>query len=124
MEKKVMLADDEEELLALVSATLEGSEGFKILLAQDGAEALEMARREKPDLLFLDIMMPKLNGYEVCRELKKDPATASITIIMLTALAQDSERIKAMEAGADGYLTKPFSPTALLNKVEEILEKK
>ena len=124
MEKKVMLADDEEELLALVSATLEGSEGFKILLAQDGAEALEMARREKPDLLFLDVMMPKLNGYEVCRELKKDPATASITIIMLTALAQDSERIKAMEAGADGYLTKPFSPTALLNKVEEILEKK
>ena len=124
MEKKVMIADDEEELLALMLATLEGGEGFKVLLARDGAEALEMARREKPDLLFLDIMMPKLNGYEVCRELKKDPATASITIIMLTALAQDSERAKAMEAGADDYFTKPFSPTALLNKVEEVLERK
>lgn len=119
-----MVVDDEEEVLALMSATLEGGEGFKVLLARDGAEALEMARREKPDLLFLDIMMPKLNGYEVCRELKKDPATASITIIMLTALAQDSERAKAMEAGADGYFTKPFSPTALLNKVEEVLERK
>ena len=124
MEKKVMIADDEEELLALMLATLEGGEGFKVLLARDGAEALEMARREKPDLLFLDIMMPKLNGYEVCRELKKDPATASLTIIMLTALAQDSERAKAMEAGADDYFTKPFSPTALLNKVEEVLERK
>lgn len=121
MTKKVMLADDEERVLALVAATLEDESRYQLLLARDGAEAIDVARREKPDLLFLDILMPKFDGYEVCQALKENPDTARIKIVMLTALSQDFERKKAEMAGADGYFTKPFSPTALLEKVEEVL---
>lgn len=119
--KKVMLADDEEDVLALVTATLEGDPQYVILVARDGEEALEIARRERPDLLFLDILMPKKDGYEVCRALKASSITAGTKIVMLTALAQESDREKAIQAGADGYFTKPFSPTALLQKVEELI---
>ncbi|MFQ5872431.1 MAG: two-component system response regulator [Dehalococcoidia bacterium] len=121
MTVSVMLADDEEEILALLSATLGHSGRYRLLMAREGKEALDIARKEKPDLLFLDIMMPKKDGYEVCRALKSDPATSAIKVIMLTGLAQEADRSKAMEAGADGYFTKPFSPTALLEKVNETL---
>ena len=121
MKKKVMLADDEEDVLVLVSAALGGDERFELLLARDGEEALELARQEKPDLLFLDLIMPKIDGYEVCQRLKEDPETAFIKIIMLTALIEESGEMKAKVAGANGYFTKPFSPAALRDKVEEIL---
>ncbi|MEE9199657.1 MAG: response regulator [Dehalococcoidia bacterium] len=121
MAKKIMLADDEETILALVSATLSKDEQYKVLTARDGQEALDVARREKPDILFLDILMPKIDGFEVCKMLKEDPATSDITIIMLTALVQEVDRTKALEAGADDYFTKPFSPTELLMKVDEVL---
>ena len=121
MIKKLLLADDEEEILALVSATLGNDERYHVLLARDGEEALRISRQQKPDLLLLDVMMPKWNGYEVCRRLKRDPATAHTKVIMLAAMAQQSDRRKAMEAGADEYFAKPFSPTALLEKVEELL---
>lgn len=121
MTSKVLLADDEEGILVLVEATLRNEKRYSILLARDGEETLRIARQEKPDLIFLDIMMPKMSGYEVCQALKGDPATAHTMIVMLTALAQDSERQAALEAGADDYLTKPFSPTALLQKVEQFL---
>ena len=118
MTHKVMLADDEEGILALVAATLGDDGNYQLILARDGDEALRVARQEQPALLFLDVLMPARNGYEVCRLLKSDPATASMKIVMLTALAQDSAKQKALEAGADDYLTKPFSPTTLLEKVE------
>ena len=121
MMKKVMVADDEELILELVATTLRRDQQYQILLARDGDEALEIAQREKPDLIFLDIRMPKRDGYGVCRALKSDPATAHIKIVMLTALASESDRQKARELGADAYFAKPFSPTALLKKVDEIL---
>ncbi len=121
MKKKVMLADDEEDILALFSATLGDDERFDVLLARDGEETLKLAQREKPDLLFLDLLMPKINGYEVCRRLKGNPETSSIKVIVLTALVEESGEERARIAGAEGYLTKPFSPLALLDKVEETL---
>ncbi len=105
----------------LVSATLGDDKRYRILLAKDGEEALRIARREKPDLLFLDIMMPKRDGYTVCQTLKNEAATAAIKVIMLTARVQGNDQKKARDAGADDYMTKPFSPTALLRKVEDIL---
>ncbi len=121
MTKKVLLADDEEDLLALVSATLGNDDRYHLLLARNGEEAVRAAIREQPDLLFLDVMMPGMDGFEVCRFLKGKTVTYHVKIIMLTALAQDFDRQKAMEAGAHDYFSKPFSPTALLEKVEELL---
>ena len=121
MAKKVLLADDEEDILMLVSATLGGDDRYSLILARDGEEALTRAQQELPELIFLDIMMPKMDGFEVCRRLKSDSATAGVKVVMLTALAQEFDRTKADEVGADFYFTKPFSPTALLEKVDELL---
>ena len=121
MTKKVLLADDEEDVLMLVSATLGGDDRFNLILARDGEEALARARNDNPDLIFLDVMMPKMDGFEVCKALKSDNATNHVKVVMLTAMAQELDKAKAEEAGADFYFTKPFSPTALLNKVEELL---
>lgn len=118
--RKILLADDQPGLRHLVSATL-GSDAYQLLQAGDGVEALAVARRELPDLILLDIDMPKLNGLEVCRQLKADPAMAAIKIVMLTAALSDQDRWRSREVGADDYFTKPFSPLALLNKVREIL---
>ena len=122
MAKKVLLADDEEDILMLVSATLGGDDRYELILARDGEQALNLAREERPDLMFLDVMMPKMDGFEVCGKLKSDEATSDIKIVMLTAMAQELDRAKAEEAGVDFYFTKPFSPTALLDKVGELLE--
>ncbi|MDO8636466.1 MAG: response regulator [Dehalococcoidia bacterium] len=119
--KTILLADDEEPVRALVAATIRDDSRYKILEAKDGMEALEIARKEKPDIILLDIMMPKMDGFEVCRQLKADPRTSGIFIIMLTALAQNTDKGKAKEVGANGYFAKPFSPTALIKKLEEVL---
>ena len=121
MRKKVLLVDDEEDVLELVDATLGRDDRFQILLARDGDEALETAQREQPDLIFLDIMMPGKDGVQVCHELKNRSAGGNTKIIMLTALTQEVDQRRAFEAGADDYFTKPFSPTVLLEKVEEML---
>ena len=107
--------------MRLVAATLSNDDRYQLLLARDGQEAVEVARRELPALVFLDVSMPKTNGYQVCRTLKTDPATAHIKVVMLTSLAQEADRELAREAGADDYFTKPFSPTALIEKVDEVL---
>jgi putative two-component system response regulator len=117
-----MIVDDEESIRRLVSATLGGDDRYRVVIAKGGEEALELARQEKPDLAFLDIRMPQMDGYSVCRALKADPATAHINVVMLPALVEDYDREKAMEAGASDYITKPFSPTALLQKVEDVLD--
>ncbi|MGH2691497.1 MAG: response regulator [Actinomycetota bacterium] len=116
--KKLLIADDEEGVRTLVRMTLE-SGTFEILEAGNGLEALEMAREHRPELMLLDVMMPELSGFEVCRALKSDDSTTGIRIVMLTARTQESDHAEAADAGADGYLTKPFSPLVLLRKVDE-----
>lgn len=118
-----MIADDEPGVRRLVRMTLE-SESYEILEASDGAEALALVREHKPALVFLDVMMPEMSGVEVCAQLKSDPETSQITIIMLTAKAQEADREAGAGAGADDYFTKPFSPLALLTKVDEVLNPK
>jgi two-component system phosphate regulon response regulator PhoB len=116
---KLLIADDEPAVRALVHATLEGDD-YLILEAGDGLEALEVSRSERPRLVLLDIMMPRLDGLEVCRRLKRDPDTREIVVVMLTAQAQERDRDRGMAAGADDYFTKPFSPLALLRMVEQL----
>ena len=119
--KKILIADAQDEVRALVTATLAGDERYRLLMARDGAEALELARRERPDLVFLDVGMPGLDGFEVCRRLKGDPSTCGATVILLTAQSEESDRRQGAQAAADGFFPKPFSPTALLDKAYEVL---
>jgi len=118
--KKILIADDRSEVVELVKVTLEG-EGYQTIDASDGREALEKIKREKPDLILLDIIMPRMDGFEVLSKVKKDPKTKDIPIIMLTAKGQKSDQEKGEELGATGYIIKPFSPSALLKRIEEIL---
>ena len=118
--KKILIANDRPEVVELVRVTLEG-EDYQIAAASNGKEALKKARLEKPDLVLLDVVMPKMDGFEVCRKLRKDPETQEIPIIMLTAKGQEVDQEKGREVGARDYITKPFSPSALLVKIEEIL---
>ena len=117
---KVLIADDQPNMRQLVRLTLESGH-FEILEAPDGDAALAVARAERPDLLFLDWTMPGLAGVEVCRALREDPQTSGMRIVMLTARSQDSDRLHAQEMGADDYITKPFSPIQLLEKVRDVL---
>jgi len=121
MKKRVLIIDDEENVLNLVSATLGYDQRFDIAVARNGQEALKAAKNEVPDLVILDMLMPIMDGFQVCQALKKDPQTAHVKVIMLTAMAQEADKGKAIAAGADRYITKPFSPTKLLDIVEEIL---
>ncbi len=121
MATTVMIAEDEESIRHLMEATLRDGPRYRVVVASDGAEALEVARREKPALVFLDVRMPRMSGLEVCRALKSDPATRHIRVVMVTALGTDSDRQRAVQAEADDYFVKPFSPTELLRKLEEIL---
>jgi DNA-binding response OmpR family regulator len=116
----ILIVDDEPPILDLVRFTLEDAD-VRVVEASDGAEALVLARRIKPDLVLLDVQMPRLNGLEVCRQLRLEPALARTPIVMLTAAGQESDRARGREAGADEYLTKPFSPLALLALVEALV---
>lgn len=121
---KILIADDEPSLRLLVRATLSVNKSFELIEAADGNEALLKVQNEKPELILLDVMMPKLSGFEVCEKLKNDPATKNITIIMLTAKGQQSDRDWALSVGTDYFLTKPFSPIELFNLIEKILSEK
>lgn len=118
--KKLLIADDEPGIRTLVRMTLI-DDSFEIIEASDGIEALAMAKQERPDLVLLDVSMPGKTGFEVCREIKSDPNLSGTVVVMLTALAQESDLELGERAGADGYFTKPFSPLALMRKVDEIL---
>jgi len=117
----VLLADDDPGLRRLIGTTL-GTEDFDLLHATDGQEALDIARARRPELVLLDVNMPKLDGFEVCRHLKTEPDTASIKVVMLTERGADVDRARGRDAGADDYFIKPFSPVQLLNKVYSLLE--
>jgi two-component system alkaline phosphatase synthesis response regulator PhoP len=116
----VLIVDDDPFIRKLVSTTLEDVSGFDLVEAENGREALEVAGRTAPQLVFLDIDMPELDGYEVCRRLRAGPETAAATIVMLTAAAGEEAEREAEEAGADLFLTKPFSPLELLRLVDEL----
>jgi two-component system phosphate regulon response regulator PhoB len=118
--RTVLLADDDPGLRHLVEATL-GADEFRLLHAADGEETLNIARLEHPDLILLDVNMPRRNGLEVCRLLKSSETTSTIRIVMLTASSSDADRARGRAVGADDYFVKPFSPVALLNKVYELL---
>jgi DNA-binding response OmpR family regulator len=119
--KKILIVEDEEDIIELLSAIFDDPEGYRVLYARDGEEALRIAQLNNPDIILLDILLPKSNGYQVCKLIKSDPAMSHTKIIMLSGMAQNSDRQKAWEAGADDYIAKPFSSTALVEKVEELL---
>jgi DNA-binding response OmpR family regulator len=119
--KRILLVDDERELVDLLKMRLEAND-YEVITAYDGQAALDLARREKPDLIILDIMLPRMDGYRVCGLLKKDPGFAGIPVLMFTAKAQAEDVKLGEEAGASGYITKPFEPDALLGKIKELLK--
>jgi DNA-binding response OmpR family regulator len=121
MVKKILVVDDDINIRILISAALENDPRYQLLEAASGEEGLELARRERPDLVLLDNILPGRDGFSVCRELKGDPETCLIRVMMLTAMAQEVDRRRGMAAGADAFFTKPFSPQDLLRKVEELL---
>src|SRR5216683_2467425 len=119
---KILIVDDEPEAVELVEFNLKQA-GFDVLTAADGAEALKKARSALPSLVVLDLMLPEVDGLEVCKMLRRDPATRAIPIIMVTAKAAEIDRILGLELGADDYLTKPFSPRELVLRIRKILER-
>ena len=117
---KILIADDEASLRFLIHETI-ADPALQVLEAQDGLEALQIARSQHPKMVLLDVAMPGLSGVEVCQQLKADPATRDIQIVMITAYSQTKDREKALAAGADYFITKPFSPSQLFELVDKIL---
>lgn len=120
--RKVLLVEDEEDIRKVAQISLQFRGGWEVALAIDGEDCLAKASQERPDLILLDCMMPKLDGYETCRRLKADPALRQIPVIFLTAKSQESEVRKGLSLGAVGYLIKPFNPMSLAAEIREILE--
>lgn len=120
--KKILVVDDSPTIVEIIKTVLGGA-GYNVITATDGLEALNTARKEKPDLIVLDIMLPKMQGYQVCRLLKFDERFQNIPIVMLTAKTEESAKMTGLKTGADEYLTKPVRPAELLNVVKELLIK-
>ncbi|MCU0640540.1 MAG: response regulator [Candidatus Margulisbacteria bacterium] len=120
---KILVVDDEPDVASLLTLMLK-AQGYTVVTASDGQEALEKARSENPDLILLDVMLPRMDGYKVARMLKFDEKYSQIPIIMLTAKIQERDRQTGLEMGANDYLTKPFDTTALLDKIKVLLAKK
>lgn len=119
--KKILVADDEPYVVRSLMFVLK-KEGYKTIGAYNGEEAIQKAIEERPDLIFLDIMMPKMDGYEVCRKLKENEETKNIYVIILTAKGQKEDKMKGVEVGANEYITKPFSPSRVVQRMKEIFE--
>ena len=123
MEQKILIVDDEAHIRMLIEQTLEEleDEGVEFLTAENGEIALEIIQQEKPQLVFLDVMMPKMNGMDVCKKVKKELGLTNVYIALLTAKGQELDRQKGQEVGADVYMTKPFDPEVILRKAREVL---
>jgi DNA-binding response OmpR family regulator len=123
VEQKILIVDDEVHIRLLIEQALEelADQGVEILTATNGEEALELIEAEKPALVFLDVMMPKMNGFDVCKKVKQTLGLNEVYIVMLTAKGQEFDKQKGEEVGANVYLTKPFDPDALLEKAQEVL---
>ena len=119
---KILVVDDEPEAVELIEFNLKQA-GFDVVAAADGAEALKKARATPPSLILLDLMLPEVDGLEVCKILRRDPATARIPIVMVTAKAAEIDRVLGLELGADDYITKPFSPRELVLRIKNILQR-
>ncbi len=117
---RILVVDDEIYIVHILDFSL-GMEGYEVLTALDGEQALEKARTEKPDLIVLDIMMPKLDGYETCKRLKADAETKDVPVILLSAKGRNVDQKVGFEVGADDYITKPFSPRKLVERINAIL---
>lgn len=123
MEQKILIVDDEAHIRMLIGQTLEELEDEDVIFftAENGEQALEIIQTEKPQLVFLDVMMPKMNGMEVCQRVKKELGLSDVFIVILTAKGQEFDRQKGQEVGADVYMTKPFDPEKILAKAREVL---
>jgi two-component system alkaline phosphatase synthesis response regulator PhoP len=123
MNPKILIVDDEAHIRILLERTLIDfeDEGVEILMAENGEEALEIIKTEKPKLVFLDVMMPKMNGFDVCHAVKNELKMDDVYIVLLTAKGQEYDKQKGGDVGADVYMTKPFDPDEICNKVEEVL---
>ena len=122
MKEKILIVEDEKDIEKMLEYNLK-KEGFRVIDARDGEDALDLAVRENPKLILLDLMLPGIDGLEVCKTLKKESKTASIPIIMLTAKAQESDKVVGLELGADDYITKPFSPRELIARIKAVLRR-
>jgi two-component system chemotaxis response regulator CheY len=122
--RTLLIVDDDPLIRKLIATTLETVADYRLEQASDGFEAVEHALAERPEVIFLDVDMPRLNGIEACRRLRSDPATAEATIVMLTGETGDVAEGRALQAGADHYLTKPFSPLHLLRLVDGLAERR
>jgi two-component system alkaline phosphatase synthesis response regulator PhoP len=122
MKEKILIVEDEKDIVKMLEYNLK-KEGFRTSSANDGEEGLERARSEHPDLIILDLMLPRMDGLEVCKSLKSDNKTAGIPIIMLTAKAREADKVVGLELGADDYVTKPFSPRELQARVKAVLRR-
>ncbi len=121
MARKILVVDDERHIVRLVEVNLQRA-GYDVIAAYDGIEALEKTKSEKPEMIILDVMMPRMDGFEVLKELRGNPESKDIPVIMLTAKAQDADIFKGWSSGVDSYLTKPFNPRELLAFVERIFQ--
>ena len=121
MIKRILIVEDEEDILELLSEIFSDLGYYRILCARDGEEALRIARRDSPDIILLDIRLPKISGYDVCKSVKSDPAMSHTKVLIISGMTQNSDRRKAWEMGADGYITKPFDSIALVERIEELL---
>jgi DNA-binding response OmpR family regulator len=122
MKEKILIVDDEKDIVKMLDYNLK-KEGFRMVSASDGEDALDLAGREHPDLIILDLMLPGMDGLEVCKTLKKENKTSGIPIIMLTAKTQEADKVVGLEIGADDYVTKPFSPRELIARVKAVLRR-
>ena len=119
-DKKILVVDDEPHVVRTLTFVLQ-KEGYQVATATNGEEALDKVREDKPSLIFLDIMMPKKNGYEVCQEIKSDSSLNDIYIAMLSAKGQEADKEKVLDLGADEFITKPFSPVQIIERLKQIL---
>lgn len=122
MREKILIVEDEKDIVKMLEYNLK-KEGFKALSASDGEDALDLVIRQRPDLVILDLMLPGMDGLEVCKNLKNDTKTRAIPVIMLTAKSQESDKIVGLELGADDYVTKPFSPRELIARIKAVLRR-
>jgi two-component system, OmpR family, alkaline phosphatase synthesis response regulator PhoP len=122
MKETILIVEDEKDIVKMLDYNLK-KEGYKTLVANDGEDALDMANTKLPDLILLDLMLPGVDGLEVCKELKSERKTAAIPVIMLTAKAQESDKVVGLELGADDYVTKPFSPRELIARIKAVLRR-
>lgn len=121
MSAKILVVDDEQDMVELLTYNLK-ERGYEVLASADGLDALNKARRHLPDLILLDLMLDGIDGYSVCEILRRQPSTASVPVIMITALAGQIARLNGMAAGADDFITKPFSPQELMERIQRVLK--